>query len=250
MNWQSQIAAWLIESKSTVAFTGAGISTESGIPDFRSPGGIWTKYRTIYYQEFLASAEARFEYWQQKAEGQLDFSRAQPNVGHQTLARWEEVGRLAGVITQNIDGLHARAGNKRVLELHGTAREVSCLDCRNRYDAEEMVARFRKTGVVPECPACGSRLMKHATISFGQSLPPAVLQEAFAMSRRAELFLAVGSSLVVEPAASLPRVAKESSARLVIVNRDPTPLDPIADVVIREPIGKAMTAIDAHLGKR
>lgn len=244
MGWQSQIAAWLAESKYTVAFTGAGISTESGIPDFRSPGGIWTKYRTIYYQEFLASAEARLEYWQQKAEGQLDFARAEPNVGHQTLARWEETGRLAGVITQNIDGLHARAGNKRVLELHGTAREVSCLDCSARFDAEQMVARFRETGAVPECPACGSVLMKHATISFGQSLPPAVLHEAFAMSRRAEFFLAIGSSLVVEPAASLPRAAKESGARLVIINRDPTPLDGIADVVVHDPIGQALAAID------
>jgi NAD-dependent deacetylase len=245
MDWQSQIAAWLAESKHAVAFTGAGISTESGIPDFRSPGGIWTKYRTIYYQEFVKSAEARLEYWQQKAEGQLAFNRAEPNVGHQTLARWEEAGRLAGVVTQNIDGLHARAGSRRVLELHGTAREVACLDCRARYDAEEMVARFQQTGAVPECPACGSGLMKHATISFGQSLPPAVLQEAFAMSRRAALFLAIGSSLVVEPAASLPRAAKESGAKLVIINRDPTPLDPIADVVVREPIGEALTAIDA-----
>jgi NAD-dependent deacetylase len=228
-----------------VAFTGAGISTESGIPDFRSPGGIWTRYRTIYYHEFLENAEARLEYWQQKAEGQLDFNRAEPNVGHQTLARWEAAGRVQGVITQNIDGLHALAGSRRVLELHGTAREVSCLDCRARFDAAEMVDRFRQTGAVPACPTCGSERMKHATISFGQQLPPAVLQEAFAWSRRAELFLAIGSSLVVEPAASLPRAAKESGARLVIINRDATPLDAMADVVVREPIGKALAEIDA-----
>ena len=247
MQQYSQIARWLSEAQQAVAFTGAGVSTESGIPDFRSPGGIWTKYRTVYFQEFLASAEARHEYWRQKAEGQLDFSRAQPNIGHQTLAGWEDAGRLAAVITQNIDGLHARAGNRRVLELHGTAREVSCLDCRARYDADEMVSRFQQTGAVPVCPACGSGLMKHATISFGQHLPADVLQEAFALSRRAELFLAIGSSLVVEPAASLPRAAKESGARLVIINRDPTPLDAIADLVLREPIGEALAAIDARL---
>jgi hypothetical protein len=165
MDWHLQIARWLAESNRAVAFTGAGVSTESGIPDFRSPGGIWTKYRTIYFQEFLSSAEARLEYWQQKAEGQLDFSRAEPNAGHQTLARWEAAGRLQAVITQNIDGLHARAGSRRVLELHGTAREVSCLDCSARYDADEMVSRFQQTGAVPSCPSCGSDLMKHATVS-------------------------------------------------------------------------------------
>ncbi|HET6879902.1 MAG TPA: Sir2 family NAD-dependent protein deacetylase [Pirellulales bacterium] len=241
----SQIAAWLAEAKSAVAFTGAGISTESGIPDFRSPGGIWTRYRTIYYQEFLASGEARLEYWQQKAEGQLDFSRAEPNVGHRTLAGWEEAGRLQAVITQNIDGLHARAGSHRVLELHGTAREVSCLDCQVRYDADEMVAEFQQTGKVPSCRSCGSELLKHATISFGQQLPAAVLHEAFALSRKADLFLAIGSSLVVEPAASLPRVAKEAGSRLVIINRDATPLDPRADIVLHEPIGKTLASIDA-----
>jgi NAD-dependent deacetylase len=247
MPWQSQIADWLGQAARAVAFTGAGISTESGIPDFRSPGGIWTKYRTIYFDEFLKSAEARLEYWRQKAEGQLDFSHAKPNAGHEILARWEEAGRLQGVITQNIDGLHAQAGSRRVLELHGTARKVSCLDCRASYDAEEMVGRFSETGTVPSCPSCGSELMKHATISFGQSLPPAVLQEAFALSRKAELFLAIGSSLVVEPAASLPRVAKESGAKLVIINRDSTPLDAMADVVVHEPIGKALSEIDELL---
>jgi NAD-dependent deacetylase len=247
MRTYSEIAHWLAESGNAVAFTGAGISTESGIPDFRSPGGIWTKYRTIYFHEFCESAAARLEYWRQKSEGQLDFSRAEPNVGHQKLAAWEQTGRLHAVITQNIDGLHARAGNRRVLELHGTAREVGCLDCKARYDADEMVARFQQSHTVPTCPACGSEMMKHATISFGQQLSPDVLHEAFAHSRRAELFLAIGSSLVVEPAATLPRAAKESGARLVIVNRDPTPLDGVADMVIHEPIGETLALIDAQL---
>lgn len=245
----AQVAAWLADCRHGVAFTGAGISTESGIPDFRSPGGIWTRFRTVYYQEFLASADARHEYWQQKAAGQVDFEQAKPNVGHGTLARWEESGRIDAVITQNIDGLHAAAGNRRVLELHGTARNVACLDCRARYDAAEMVRQFQETERVPNCPACGSELMKHATISFGQQLSPDVLHEAFALSRKAELFLAIGSSLVVEPAASLPRAAKESGARLVIINRDPTPLDTIADVVLHEPIGQTLAAIDTELEK-
>jgi NAD-dependent deacetylase len=246
MKRPAQIAGWLADSRRAVAFTGAGISTESGIPDFRSPGGIWTKYRTIYFQEFIESADARLEYWRQKAEGQLDFSRAEPNVGHEKLAAWEQTGRLQAVITQNIDGLHARAGNRRVLELHGTAREVSCLDCQARYEADAMVACFQQTCEVPGCPKCGSNLMKHATISFGQQLPADVLQAAFALSRRADLFLAIGSSLVVEPAASLPRAAKESGARLVIINRDATPLDRLADIVLREPIGQTLAAIDAQ----
>jgi NAD-dependent deacetylase len=243
------IARWLAESEHAVAFTGAGISTESGIPDFRSPGGIWTKYRTVYFQEFLASGEARLEYWRQKAEGHADFSRAEPNAGHQTLAAWEQAGRLQAVITQNIDGLHTRAGNRRVLELHGTAREISCLDCHARFPADELVALFQQAGTVPVCRECGSALMKHATISFGQQLPPEVLHEAFSLSRQADLFLAIGSSLVVEPAASLPVAAKESGARLVIINRDATPLDARADIVLHEPIGETLRAIDAAIGE-
>lgn len=242
-----QTARWLADARSAIAFTGAGISTESGIPDFRSPGGVWTRYRTVYFQEFLESAEARLEYWRQKAEAQHDLSRAEPNIGHRLLAAWEQAGRLQGVITQNIDGLHARAASQRVLELHGTAREVSCLDCATRYDADEMVGHFERSRAVPCCPACGSELMKHATISFGQQLPPAVLHEAFALSRKADVFLAIGSSLVVEPAASLPRAAKEAGARLIIINRDATPLDPRADAVIHQPIGEALAAINAEM---
>ncbi len=243
------VARWLTESASAIAFTGAGISTESGIPDFRSPGGIWSRYRTVYFDEFLASAEARHEYWTQKSEGHADFARAAPNVGHQMLARWEAEGRLAAVITQNIDGLHQQAGSRRVLELHGTARQLGCLDCQARFDAAALVLQFQTTGAVPNCPSCGSGLMKHATVSFGQQLPPDVLQEAFASSRRADLFFAIGSSLVVEPAASLPRAAKERGAKLVIINRDSTPQDDLADAVVHEPIGAALAAIDAELRK-
>jgi NAD-dependent deacetylase len=240
------VASWLAAAQSAVVLTGAGISTESGIPDFRSPGGVWSKYRTVYFDEFLASAEGRYEYWRQKCEMHSDFADAIPNVAHQVLARWEADSKTRGVITQNIDGLHQMAGSERVLELHGTARQAACLDCHARYDIEPLVESFLSDNRVPDCPACAGRL-KHATISFGQALPADVLMEATRWSREADLMLAIGSSLVVTPAADLPRVAKERGARLVIINRDPTPLDSIADLVINSSIGVTMTAIDAAL---
>jgi len=238
------VAQWLAESSSVVAMTGAGISTESGIPDFRSPGGVWTKYRTVYFDEFLASADARYEYWRQKAEAHRQFADAAPNVGHRVLAQWETVGHLRGVITQNIDGLHQIAGSRQVLELHGTARQVTCLDCQASFDVEPFVERFLAEDVVPPCPGCGGRL-KHATVSFGQSLPAAILDQAFCWATEADLMLAIGSSLVVTPAADLPHVAKQAGARLVIINRDETPLDDQADATLRIPIGEALGLIDA-----
>jgi NAD-dependent deacetylase len=241
-----QVARWISASRSAVVLTGAGISTESGIPDFRSPGGVWTRYRTVYFDEFVASADARHEYWRQKCEMHREFADAQPNAGHRALVRWESSGRIRGVITQNIDGLHQMAGSRRVLELHGTARQAACLDCRERFEIEPLVVQFQKESHVPDCPACGGRL-KHATISFGQMLPAGVLMEATRWSRDADLMLAIGSSLVVTPAADLPRVAKEHGARLVIVNREATPLDRLADAVLREPIGKVLTSIEAVL---
>jgi NAD-dependent deacetylase len=238
------IAGWLTDASSAVAFTGAGISTESGIPDFRSPGGIWSRFRMIMYDEFMASAEARHEYWQQKAAGQLEFGNARPNAGHQALARWEQQGRLVGVITQNIDELHQRAGSRRVLELHGTAMATECQDCHKRFDVEPLLEQFRRTVAVPPCPACGGDRLKHATVSFGQALPPVVMQTAFQLARRADLLLALGSSLVVEPAASIPRTAKQHGAKLVIINREATPLDHAADLVLHESIGEALSAVD------
>ena len=171
-----RIASWLSNAKKPVVFTGAGMSTESGIPDFRSPGGIWTKYQTVYYDEFLESAQARHEYWRQKAEGHGDFAAAKPNAGHQVIAQWEARDLIHGVITQNIDGLHQIAGNKNVLELHGTSREIMCLDCGARYDAESMIREFLSNDRVPLCRECTDGRLKHATISFGQELPGQVLQ--------------------------------------------------------------------------
>jgi len=231
-----QIREWVDGSQCAIAFTGAGISTESGIPDFRSPGGVWSKYRTVYFDEFCESAEARHEYWRQKAEAHRQFADAEPNVTHRTLAAWEANEKLHGVVTQNIDGLHQQAGSKRVQQLHGTARKVSCLDCNWHDNVNDWVKHFWETNQVPECPKCGGRL-KHATVSFGQSLPADVLDTAIEWASRSDLFFALGSSLVVEPAASLPRIAADNGAKLVIINRDQTPLDGIATLNVRAALG-------------
>jgi NAD-dependent deacetylase len=237
-----KLVDWLGSARRAVALTGAGISTESGIPDFRSPGGVWTKYRTVYFDEFLASSDARYEYWRQKSQMHREMRDAGPNEGHRVLADWEARGRLRGVATQNIDGLHQLAGSRRVLELHGTARMAACLDCAGRFDIEPLVAQFLEFDRVPDCATCGGRL-KHATISFGQQLPEDVLQEAFNWAAETDLMFAVGSSLVVTPAATIPVLAKQAGARLVIINRDPTPLDDLADIVIRAEIGPTLSRI-------
>lgn len=241
-----RLACWIAESQRTAVFTGAGISTESGIPDFRSPGGVWSKYDPVYYNDFCASSESRHEYWRQKAESHADFSAAQPNAGHRVLAEWERQGAIRGVITQNIDGLHQLAGSQDVLELHGTAREIACLDCAARYPSDPLVAEFLQTNRVPACAACGGRL-KHATVSFGQSLPGAIFQQAAQWCRQCDLLLAIGSSLVVTPAANLPVEAKRHGARLVIINREPTPLDEMADLILRQPIGAVLNAVAEQL---
>lgn len=240
------IATLLSRAQSAVAFTGAGISTESGIPDFRSPGGVWATNTPVMYDEFLRSETARYEYWRQKSLTHHEFAASEPNAGHRALARWEQAGLLRTVITQNIDGLHQAAGSQNIWELHGTARQVSCLDCARRFDAGEWVEDFETNDQVPVCPDCGG-LMKHATISFGQSLDQRVLQGAIEACERADLVLALGSSLVVEPAASLPRLAKQRGAVLVIVNREETPLDHLTDVRCHEGIGEVLTAVDQRL---
>ncbi len=244
-----RVASWLGEARRAVVFTGAGISTESGIPDFRSPGGVWARNQPVYYDDFLASPEARFEYWRQKAEAADDFLRAAPNAGHLTIARWEQAGRRAAVITQNIDGLHQEAGSRKVLELHGTARWIACVDCHQRFDPVPLIEAFRARQEVPPCAACGGRL-KSATISFGQALPADVLEESSELAAQSDLFLAIGSSLVVYPAAGLPQVARRAGAKLVIINREATEQDADADAVIREPIGSTLTQIDEFVEAR
>jgi NAD-dependent deacetylase len=241
-----RIADWLARAERCVIFTGAGVSTESGIPDFRSPGGVWSRTKPILFDDYCRDPQAQLEYWRQRAETHVQFADAQPNQAHLAFARWESQGRIRGVVTQNIDGLHQLAGSRNVLELHGTARKVGCLDCGSLYDAGEMLDRFRQTQTVPRCARCGG-LTKHATISFGQALSAEVLRESIRWSREADLFFAIGSSLVVTPAADLPMLAKESGARLVIINREPTPLDGLADLVLHRAIGTSMEAVDSRL---
>lgn len=238
-----------------VAFTGAGISTESGIPDFRSPGGVWSRHKPVYYHEFLASKEARVRYWKMRMEIFRDFADAAPNTGHITLANLEKAGLIRGVVTQNIDGLHQIAGSLNVIEIHGTARKVGCISCDYECEPEEAHARVLAGDLAPDCEECGAPL-KARTISFGQQMPAREMNEAHeltvATGYHADgspgLFIAIGSSLVVEPAASFPRIAKDSGARLAIINASPTPLDHLADLVIRQPIGATLVETGRLLG--
>jgi NAD-dependent deacetylase len=243
----AQVARFLAEASYAIAFTGAGISTESGIADFRSPGGIWSRYQPVRYQDFLQSEDARREYWRMKREGYYELKMARPNDGHHALASLEAAGKIVAVITQNIDGLHQDAGSRRVLELHGTNRYGRCLECNNRLDSDE-IQKILEAGIeIPLCRHCGGP-MKMATISFGQSLPADVLAEAFDLSTKTDLVLALGSSLAVEPAASIPLQAKDNGARLVIINNAQTPLDELADVVIHQSIGLTLSQIVKQLG--
>ena len=238
----ARVADALRRASDAVAFTGAGISTESGIPDFRSPGGVWSRYQPVYYQDFMTDHDARVRYWKMKHEAFGAYAEVQPNAGHEALVRLQRADRLVAVITQNIDGLHQAAGSRRVIELHGTDREVACVMCGKRYEAGPIHARVDAGDEVPQCEACDGWL-KPATISFGQQLEGEVLIDASGLSGKADVFLAIGSSLVVEPAASLPVHAKRSGAFLAIINRDDTPLDQLADVVIQAPIGEVLPAI-------
>jgi NAD-dependent deacetylase len=236
-------ARGLVEgARSAVAFTGAGMSTASGVPDFRSPGGIWSRYKPVPFPDFVASREARLEYWRYKKETYDDFARARPNAGHRALAAMENAGRLRGVVTQNIDGLHQDAGSRFVLELHGTNRRVTCIRCRAEWPAAEIQARLVGGCEEPACDHCGG-ILKAATVSFGQALPEDVLKASFYVAATSDLMLVLGSSLAVHPAASIPVAAAEAGARLVIVNREPTPLDGLAEVVVRGPLEDVLPAL-------
>lgn len=246
MNHIKQLADWFRASEAAVAFTGAGISTESGIPDFRSPGGVWSRNQPVMYDEFVGSRAARIRYWKMRQEAYPDFKRAQPNAGHIALSQLERDGRLRGVITQNIDGLHQLAGSRQVIELHGTTRVVACISCGKEWEPDEIHARIDAGDEAPDCDDCGSPL-KSNTISFGQAMPAAEMQLSYQWAGESDLLIALGSSLVVEPAASIPRVAKRHGARLVIVNKTSTPLDDMADLVIAESIGDTMARLMAEL---
>jgi NAD-dependent deacetylase len=241
MSSVKQLARFLDHAECVVAFTGAGISTESGIPDFRSPGGVWSRTAPVMYDDFVSSREARIRYWKQRVEMYRDFANANPNAGHRALAELEQRGKLKAVITQNIDGLHQLAGSTRVIEIHGTARVVACIACGKEWTPEVVHAMVEGGDCAPDCDECGAPL-KSRTISFGQAMPENEMLESAQLARSAGLFLAIGSSLVVEPAASLPRTAKHHGATLVIINREGTPLDSIADLVIRNSIGETLAA--------
>jgi NAD-dependent deacetylase len=231
------------EAANAAAFTGAGVSTASGIPDFRSPGGIWSRYKPVPFPEFVADPEARRQYWLYKKETYADFAAARPNDAHHALARMERAGWLRAVITQNIDGLHQEAGSQCVLELHGTNRRVTCLRCAASFPAAEIQARLLEGCDMPECVHCGG-ILKSATVSFGQALPADVLASAFHIACAVELLLVLGSSLVVHPAAAIPMAAAEAGVPLVIVNQEPTPLDHLAAVVLRAPVEEVLPALE------
>jgi NAD-dependent deacetylase len=235
-----ELSKLLEASRRVVVFTGAGISTESGIPDFRSPGGFWSNNQPIYFQDFLAWEEMRREAWRRKLAFEESFKAAQPNRGHRAIAHLVKQGKVTGVITQNIDGLHQRSGvpEENVIELHGNSTYAVCLSCERRYELEPILAAFRIDEKPPECECDG--LIKTATISFGQPMPVEAMQNAKLETEACDLFLAIGSSLVVYPAAGFPALAKQRGARLVIINRDPTELDYLADLVLNTETGETL----------
>jgi len=235
---------WIEQATGIVGFTGAGISTESGIPDFRSPNGVWARNRTVYFDEFVRNEHDRIEYWRQKSEGWPGMRDARPNAGHLAFTELARRGKLKAMITQNIDGLHQASGLDSTLihELHGNGTVAGCLSCGDRTPMDEAIERIQQGERAPRCRRCDG-LLKPATISFGQTMPMEVLANCQRAAESCDLFLAVGSSLVVYPAAALPVVAKRAGARLIILNRTATPIDELADLVIRDEIGKALPAL-------
>jgi len=232
------------QAQRVAIFTGAGISTESGIPDFRSPGGVWSKMSPIYFQEFVASEEKRREAWNRAFSGRAGWTGKEPNAGHYAVARLVASGKARAVITQNVDNLHQHAGvpADQVIELHGNASYATCLDCGLRHELAELKSLYQATGDLPACRACGG-LVKTATISFGQAMPQEPMARAEAETLACDLFLVLGSSLVVYPAAAFPGQAKRNGARLAILNREPTEQDRIADLALHDEIGPAMSSV-------
>lgn len=240
-NTKAQLQEMIRDADDITILTGAGISTESGIPDFRSPGGIWSKMEPIQFGDFVRSEAARLEDWRRRFKMNEDFSAAHPNEGHKAIARLAEQGRLRRVVTQNIDGLHQKSGlpEDLILEIHGNSTYATCLDCNAHHELDYARQAIEATGKAPTCRACGG-LIKAAVISFGQAMPQDKMQKAIEDAGRCDLFIVIGSSLVVYPVASLPEIASRSGAELVIINRDSTPYDGMADLVIHDEIGPLM----------
>jgi NAD-dependent deacetylase len=231
----------IAEASSIVPFTGAGISTECGIPDFRSPGGLWTRNRPIPFEEFVASSEARDEAWRRRFAMEPTFAAAKPGRGHRALASLYRAGKIPAIVTQNIDNLHQASGFAAddVIELHGNTTYARCIGCGKSYELSWVKLRFDEDDSAPLCTECDEPV-KTATISFGQAMPDDAMQRAAELARNCDLFLAIGSSLVVWPAAGFPLMAKNSGAKLVIINNEPTEQDDVADLVIRQDIGETL----------
>jgi NAD-dependent deacetylase len=233
-------------ARRAVVFTGAGISTESGIPDFRGPDGIWSRETPVMYQDFMADRSERVRGWKLSAHMFRECAQARPNAGHLAIAELQRRGHVAAVITQNVDGLHQDAGSAAVVELHGSNRSVACQHCGREWPTPEILARHAGGEEAPACESCGGPL-KTRTISFGQSMPEAEMRRAMEATSAADHFIAIGSSLVVEPAASFPRLARKAGASLVILNAEPTPLDDIADLLLRGRIGATLRELMVRL---
>jgi NAD-dependent deacetylase len=241
---RAQLKAMIEDARRVAIFTGAGISTESGIPDFRSPGGVWSRMSPIYFQDFVASEEKRRESWERAFSGRAGWVGRAPNAGHYACARLVASGKARAVITQNVDNLHQDAGVPagQVIELHGNASYATCLDCGLRHELADLKALYQATGDLPCCRACGA-IVKTATISFGQSMPEGPMERAQDEALLCDLFIVLGSSLVVYPAAGFPPLAKRNGAQLAIVNREPTEQDEIADLVLHDEIGAVMSEV-------
>jgi NAD-dependent deacetylase len=237
-----QLGEMIAAASVIVPFTGAGISTECGIPDFRSPDGLWSRHRPIPFDEFVLSAEARDESWRRRFAMQPTFSAAKPGRGHRALASLYRAGKIPAVITQNIDNLHQASGfaEDHVIELHGNTTYARCIGCGQAFDLEWVKGRFDSLGRAPDCSLCDEPV-KTATISFGQAMPEEAMRRATELAQECDLFIAIGSSLVVWPAAGFPMLAKNSGAQLVIINNEPTEQDDIADLVIRHDIGETLS---------
>lgn len=237
-----QAGVLIRKAQTVVAFSGAGISTESGLSDFRSKGGLWDRYRMVEFREFLQSEEARIEYWRMRRELIPGLLSARPNRAHRALARLQEKGKCQAVITQNIDGLHQRAGSKEVIELHGSNMSASCLGCGRCWPIEEILPRLQAGEQAPHCRSCQGPI-KPDTVSFGQSMPETAMKKAFDWAHRCDVMLMIGSSLAVHPAAQVPAEAARTGAGLIFINREPTDYDDLATVRFFEEAGEVMERI-------
>ncbi len=232
------------EAKSIVILTGAGISTESGVPDFRSPGGLWEQFRIVEYDEYISSEEARIEDWHRRFYMADQIGQVEPNIGHTKIADWINMGKCECLVTQNVDGLHHRGGAPmdKIIEIHGNATTASCISCGKQHSIELCRTLFEATGESPKCQSCDG-LVKADIVMFGESMPVEKTAKAFQIAESADLFIAIGTSLVVNPAAGLPLHAKHNGSKFAIINRDPTELDRFADCVVNSEIGTVMRGL-------